>query len=63
MHLSNDSLVDCVKCSQSGSLSRILGKPHIRKTQNIETDPTDGNLTKKFIEENREILNQQKKKQ
>ena len=61
IHLSSDKLIDCIKCEHSGTLSKLLGKPHIRKTQQVETVPPGGSVTNKFIEENREILKQQKR--
>ena len=61
MHLSSEKLLDCAFCEHSGTLSKMLGKPHIHKTQPTEQKSSNGNLTKKYIEDNREILNQQKK--
>lgn len=40
-------------------MTRLLNKPFISKK--IENQSNVGDLTKKFIEENREVLEQQKK--
>ena len=61
MHLSSETMFDCVQCEQSGTLSKMLGRPIIHKTQKAKESQADGSLTKKFIEENREILKQQQK--
>ena len=61
MHLSSEELLDCNICEQKNVLVRLLNKPFIEK-RGINKDPAKtGEVTKKYIEENREILNQQKK--
>ena len=51
----------CDKCETENSLTRLLNKPFInKKVKNNDTENT-GELTKKYIEDNRDILEQQKK--
>ena len=60
MHASGADITDCNKCETKNSLTRLLNKPFIsKKVKNSDTDT--GALTKKYIEENRDILEQQKK--
>jgi len=62
MHASSEVRTDCEKCESKNSLVKLLGNPTIKKGNTIaDKDSSVGELTKKFIEENREILNQQKK--
>jgi putative FmdB family regulatory protein len=59
IHMIGDDLEDCPHCNSEGSLVRLLNKPYVTKIK--ENSNATGDLTKKFIEENREILEQQKK--
>ena len=59
LHLSNEKLLDCEKCQHSGSLTKMLGRPLVYKTHNSDPAEETGEVTKQFIEENREILKQQ----
>ena len=62
MHPSKESRVDCEKCERTGTLMKLLNKVYVNKGSPLETDASaTGELTKKFIEENREVLKQQKK--
>ena len=62
MHASEDIRTDCKKCEEKNTLSKLLAKPLISKNINKnEQDSTIGEVTKEFIEKNREILKQQKK--
>jgi len=54
-----ESLKDCSHCESKDSLIRLLNKPYINKVN--KSSETTGNITKQFIEENRKILEQQKK--
>ena len=46
---------------EKDSLKRILARPIIQKNKNLnKKNSSVGEITKKFIEENREILNKQK---
>ena len=60
MHGYDEVRLDCEKCESKNTLVKILGKPLISKNKNKE-DSSVGEITNKFIEENREILNKQKK--
>jgi len=61
MHASGANITDCDKCETENSLTRLLNKPFInKKVKNNDTENT-GELTKKYIEDNRDILEQQKK--
>ena len=59
MHSSSEIRLDCEKCESKNSLVKLLAKPIITKKEN-ENNPNIGEITKKFIEENRDILNKQK---
>ena len=59
-HSFKDTLFDCEECATTGSLNKLLNTPYIDKKRIPKEQPT-GEITKKFIEENRKILKQQKK--
>jgi putative FmdB family regulatory protein len=62
MHPSKELKTDCEKCERTGTLIKLLNKVYVNKDSSLETTPPDtGELTKKFIEENREVLKQQKR--
>ena len=62
MHGSSEIRIDCDKCESKNSLVKLLAKPIISKNTTTKKDsPNIGEVTKKFIEENRDILNKQKK--
>ena len=49
------------KSLDTNCLTKLLAKPNIQKNKNFENKNSDvGNITKKFIEENREVLKKQK---
>ena len=58
MHASTEVRTDCEKCDAKGVLTKMLNKPTIVKNKNKDTKV--GEITKKYIEDNRDILNQQK---
>ena len=60
MHGYDEVRLDCEKCESKNTLVKVLGKPLISKNKNKE-DSSVGEITNKFIEENREILKKQKK--
>ena len=60
MHSSNEIKVDCEKCSSNETLSKMLNKPNIIKNNTDNKTSKVGEVTKKYIEDNREILKQQK---
>ena len=51
---------DCKKCSQENTMKKLLSTPFAIKKK-AASDKKIGDITKKYIEENREILKQQKK--
>ncbi len=57
--MSGEHLLECKHCGKQGTLVRLLNKPYIAKKK--ESSSNTGDVTKKFIEENRKILEQQKK--
>ena len=60
-HLMDETHEDCEECESTGSMIKLLSSTNI-KTKNKTKQPEKiGDLTKKFIEKNREILKQQKK--
>tara|TARA_B100000085_G_scaffold266009_1_gene274273 strand:+ start:1152 stop:1415 length:264 start_codon:yes stop_codon:yes gene_type:complete len=59
LHSIDDVKKDCTLCDATDSLVKMIGKPFINKTENI-TDAGTGALTKKFIEDNKEVLQKQK---
>lgn len=62
MHPSKELKTDCEKCERSGTLIKLLNKVYVNKDSSLENaSPDTGELTKKFIEENREVLKQQKR--
>ena len=60
MHLIGEDLRDCPVCEEENSLTKMLTKPYAQKKR-APTSSKTGDLTKKFIEENRKVLEQQKK--
>ena len=60
MHLIGEDLTDCPQCEEKNSLSKMLTQPFAQKKGAPNPSKT-GDLTKKFIEENRKVLEQQKK--
>ena len=54
-----DNHEDCISCS-SKKIKRVPYIPHIRREQVLEGERV-GELTKRAIEENRELLNEEKK--
>jgi len=59
MHLIGEDLTDCPQCGKENSLSKMLTTPFAQKKRAPNPSKT-GDLTKKFIEENRDILKKQK---
>jgi len=61
MHSFDEHRTDCKVCDHSDTLVKLLNKPFIDKSSSDEESAAVGALTKKYIEENREVLSQQKK--
>ncbi len=59
-HSYDEVLTNCEKCDSEDSLKKILSTPYygIKKIQ--PADKKVGEITKKYIEENRELLKKQK---
>ena len=58
-HLISETLSDCDKCEGVGTMEKLVSTPHIKKEITLEKDKV-GEITKEYIEANREILEQQK---
>jgi translation initiation factor 2 gamma subunit (eIF-2gamma) len=61
IHSINEVLVDCQECGASQSMRKLLSTPIIIKDDIEIKQDKIGELTKEYIEENREILKQFKK--
>jgi hypothetical protein len=62
MHAYGDTRTDCDLCETKNTLVRLLAKPIINKSNTTSgKDNPVGELTKKYIEENRKVLEDQKK--
>ena len=55
----SETLEDCIQCDSKGSMNKLFDKFFSEVKRN--TEHKVGNITKDYIEKNREILNQQKK--
>ena len=61
-HTFSETYEDCIECNTTGSLRKLLTTPFITRNKLSQNkEEKIGNLTKKKIEENRQILEQQKK--
>jgi len=58
-HLISETLSDCDECGGVGTMQKLVPTPHIKKETVLEKDKL-GEITKEYIEANREILEQQK---
>jgi putative FmdB family regulatory protein len=61
IHLMDETYEDCEKCESPGSMIKLLSTVHIKTKNKPEQTQKIGDLTNKFIEENRKILKQQHK--
>lgn len=59
-HGINEVIVDCKKCNGTQTMQKLLSTPIIAKKQKSDNNKV-GELTKEYIEENRKILELQKK--
>ena len=59
LHSIDEVKKDCTLCDTSETLTKMIGKPFINKTENSKA-PHTGEITKKYIENNKEVLQQQK---
>jgi putative FmdB family regulatory protein len=60
-HGINETLLDCEECLEKQSMKKLLGIPIVVKNKKSTDDDNVGSLTRQYIEENRKILEQQKK--
>ena len=60
-HMIDETITDCNDCNAEGSMSKQLSTPTIIKG-NLETKEIVGDITKEYIELNREILKEEKEK-
>ena len=60
-HGINETLLDCEECTQKQTMNKLLATPIIIKGKNKSEDKKIGDLTRQYIEENRKILEEQKK--
>jgi putative FmdB family regulatory protein len=58
-HTLKEEVTDCTECEAKNTLERTLSKPFISKNKKKKKNDI-GDITKKFIEENREVLAKQK---
>jgi len=58
-HLISETLNDCEECGGVDTMEKLVSTPHIKKEITLEKDKV-GEITKEYIEANREILEQQK---
>jgi len=55
----SETLSDCDECGTTDTMVKLLSTPHIKKEVVLEKDKA-GEITREYIEANREILEQQK---
>lgn len=60
-HAISDIRTDCAECGTDNSLKKLLSKPLCINKKSTSKNIKVGEITKKYIEENREILEKQKK--
>jgi len=60
-HGIDESYTHCASCEASGSMQKLLSTPVVLKPQQPQETQKVGDLTREYIEANREILNKQKK--
>ena len=60
-HSLSESIEDCIECDTSGSMQKMLSTPTFhRNRQNSETGLKVGELTREYIELNKEILKEER---
>jgi len=59
-HSLKEVLTDCKLCSDPNTMKKLLSRPLVAKKQGPE-DKKTGDITKEYIEKNRQVLKQQKK--
>ena len=61
IHSIEERYTDCVECEQENTMKRLLSTPIIIKKKHNKNNNKIGEITKEYIELNREILNSEKK--
>ena len=61
LHGINEVLVKCQECNSPQSMRKLLSRPFAPKKATSAPQSKVGDLTKEYIEENRKVLEQQKK--
>ena len=59
VHLMDDKIDFCTSCQEFGTMNKLLTTPLYKNNKNHSQKA--GQLTKEYIEENRELLEQEKK--
>ena len=54
--------LDCSNCKSTDSLEKVVGSLYFKTKENTNIGQAVGQLTKEYIEENRKILEEEKKK-
>ena len=62
LHGINEVLVECRECSASNSMRKLLSTPILVKDENTLKENKVGELTKEYIEINRQILIDERRK-
>jgi hypothetical protein len=62
MHAICDTIKDCKNCSTSGTMIKQLTSATYMAPKNNKVDDKVGELTKEYIESNRELLEEEKQK-
>tara|TARA_Y100000310_G_scaffold333108_1_gene409981 strand:+ start:519 stop:785 length:267 start_codon:yes stop_codon:yes gene_type:complete len=60
-HGLEETFSDCEKCEQPNTMKKLLSRPLTLKKPTTTSNKKIGDLTKEYIEENRKVLEQQKK--
>ena len=59
-HTFTEIVEDCTLCGETKCMQKLLSNPHYVKKNTQPANKKVGELTKEYIEQNREILNQMK---
>ncbi len=54
--------LNCSKCLSENTLQKVVGNLYFKTKENTNTGQAVGQLTKEYIEENRKVLEEEKKK-
>lgn len=59
-HSISETVELCTNCQKTGTMVKLLTTPFYKNSKNTKTEKV-GDLTKSYIEQNREVLEQEKK--